>query len=227
MKRVRVGEVESAQGVGTVTGASPSIVGLSGTEALVSGIQTSAAAQASLRAYPPFVDAMEFARRSQVIEGEFNIHRLQRLLDGLPSQPDTSLVHYVVKGHSGPDGRPRLTLRVKAEVVLECQRCLGDLQLPIDHEAVFELVRHESELEAEELEESGPDWAEKILGSPRFDLGELVEDELILEVPYVPKHANCASGALGSEDGAGVDPSQEDVRPSPFAVLGQLKNKSK
>jgi len=56
---------------------------------------------------------------------------------------------------------------------------------------------------------------------------DLVEDEMILEVPYVPRHDLCPEPLGESETEAQAADSVTDVqRPSPFAVLGQLKIKS-
>jgi len=52
-------------------------------------------------------------------------------------------------------------------------------------------------------------------------LGELVEDELILEVPYVPRHVQCPETA--DLDAQADEVANREERPSPFAVLGQLK----
>ena len=58
-------------------------------------------------------------------------------------------------------------------------------------------------------------------GAHHFDLLAQIEDELILSVPYVPSMMYARARA---NDG---DASQEPVvkRPSPFAVLEQLKHK--
>ena len=179
-----------------------------------------------MHGYPPQVDAIEFARREQEIVGEFNVSRLQRLLEGLPEQPDSSMVQYKLSGLRSLDGRRRLSLGVQTTIVLECQRCLGDLALNINHQVVLELVRQASELDTDNQEEDDPDAPEKIVGSPRFDVGELIEDELILEVPYVPKHEACVVETSVDEAGSTNEP-EAAKRPSPFAVLGQLNMKSK
>jgi uncharacterized protein len=59
------------------------------------------------------------------------------------------------------------------------------------------------------------------------NVSSVVEDEMILEVPYVPRHEICPEplGEVGTEAQA-ADPTAEMQRPSPFAVLGQLKIKS-
>jgi uncharacterized protein len=91
---------------------------------------------------------------------------------------------------------------------------------------VFELVVRESDLDQGDLEDNDIDAPEKIMGSPTFNLLDLVEDEMILEVPYVPRHDTCPESVGGAETEAQAADSAEEVqRPSPFAVLGQLKIK--
>ncbi|MDO9026079.1 YceD family protein [Zwartia sp.] len=184
---------------------------------------------------PPIVDAFDFARRGQVLTGAFSVLRLERLLDGLPDQPVAELtvlegppilpgvVRYVIEGRRTKDDRSQLVVTVQAKLVLECQRCLGPLVLPIDRQTVFELVRRESDLGDEEIDEEDLGLPEKIVGSPKFDLCDLVEDELILEVPYVPRHEVCPEtvdlDAQAEEEAGREEPL------SPFAVLSQLKTK--
>ena len=55
--------------------------------------------------------------------------------------------------------------------------------------------------------------------SPAFDMAGLVEDELLLALPLVPKHEHCPVPLLapGSGDEGGIE------TPHPFAVLAGLK----
>jgi uncharacterized protein len=188
---------------------------------------------------PPTVDVFEFARRGQLIEGVFSVNRLDRLLEDVPEQPfaelvaleqppqHPGLVKYSLQGRRSKVGKLQLVVKVQSLLLLECQRCLGDLLFPIDRQTVFELVVRESDLDQGDLEDSDLDAPEKIMGSPTFSLLDLVEDEMILDVPYVPRHEICPEPIVGSEAEAQAAESGPDVqRPSPFAVLGQLKIKS-
>lgn len=184
---------------------------------------------------PPIVDAFDFARRGQVLKGAFSVHRLDRLLEGLPEQPVAELtvldgapavpgiVRYVIEGRRTKDDKSELVLQIQANLVLECQRCLGALVLPIDRQTVFELVRRESDLGDEDIDEDDLDRPEKIVGSPKFNLCDLVEDELILEVPYVPRHEICPETA--DLDAQAEEEAGREEPLSPFAVLSQLKTK--
>ena len=185
------------------------------------------------------MDVFEFARRGQLIEGVFAVNRLERLLEDVPEQPfaelvvleqapqHPGLVKYRLQGRRSKVGKLQLVIKIDSLLVLECQRCLGDLIFPVDRQTVFELVVRESDLDQGDLEDSDPDAPEKIKGSAQFNLLDLVEDEMILEVPYVPRHEICPEplGEVGTEAQA-PDSAADMQRPSPFAVLGQLKIKS-
>lgn len=184
---------------------------------------------------PGQIDAFEFARRGRSQAGVFSVHRLQRLLDGLADQPsvelielngapeEPGLVRYVLIGQLNASGRPQLVLRVQAKILLECQRCLGPMVLSVDRETAFDLVRREADLGEESFDEDSLDEPEKLVGSRQFDVLDLIEDELILEVPYVPRHEQCTDMAETESDDSVLDEGKE--RLSPFAVLEQLKTK--
>ena len=184
---------------------------------------------------PGQIDAFEFARRGRSQAGVFSVHRLQRLLDGLADQPvvelvalneppaEPGLVRYVLVGQLNASGRPQLVLQVQAKLLLECQRCLGPMVLSVDRQSAFDLVRSEADLGEESFDEDSLDEPEKLVGSRQFDVLDLIEDELILEVPYVPRHEHCTDRAETVSDDAVED--ETEARPSPFAVLEQLKTK--
>ena len=196
---------------------------------------TDSAAMHCVLGLPGQIDAFEFARRGRSQSGVFSVHRLQRLLDGLADQPavelvelndapeEPGLVRYVLIGQLNASGRPQLVLRVQAKILLECQRCLGPMVLSVDRETAFDLVRREADLGEESFDEDSFDEPEKLVGSRQFDVLDLIEDELILEVPYVPRHEQCTDMAETESDDSGQDEGEE--RPSPFAVLEQLKTK--
>ncbi|OZI63252.1 hypothetical protein CAL28_09060 [Bordetella genomosp. 11] len=157
-------------------------------------------------------------------------------MKGLPLQPrdETGEVRWAVRGETGRLGEPLLHLHVQAAPVLVCQRCMEPFAYPIDAHVSLHLVKSEAELDdgldevaqdadddADDIE-SGP---EKVVGSRHFDLLEQVEDELILNIPYVPRHDVCPDTPLKTSAGQPADGADAGKRPSPFAVLEKLKQK--
>lgn len=169
-----------------------------------------------------YVDTFELTRLGLEISGQTPLLHLERLIDDLPEQGD-GLAEWSMRGEKDSLGRCFLHLRVKASPVLECQRCLAPLAWPIDVENRLQVVNTEAALEDDAVidDDKPDDFIERIVGSRRLDVLALVEDEIILSVPYVPKHDVCPSVPESIAPGDGPD--ADESRPSPFAVLGQLK----
>lgn len=155
------------------------------------------------------------------LSGQCALAGLERLILGLPPQADTQ-VRWSLRGEGTAAGRRFIEVHAQAEVTLECQRCLQPFVFPLRVDNRLEVVRNASELEGDDAEE-----IERIVGSPRFDVLEFVEDELILSLPSVPKHEVCPSGpdlsGSSGEPDAEANKAGEANRPSPFAALERLK----
>ena len=169
-----------------------------------------------------YVDTFELVRSGLEINGETSLVHCERLAGDLPEQDD-SAVSWSLRGEKDSFGRSYLHLRVKACPMLECQRCLVPFAWPIDTENRLQMVNTEAALEDDAVLVQGQpeDFIERIVGSSRLDVLALVEDEIILGLPYVPKHDVCPSVSplIIQHDESDADTG----RPSPFAVLGKLK----
>lgn len=163
-------------------------------------------------------DTWQLARLQRKLTGTAPLAEFARLIEGLPQQAE-SLVSWALTGEIDSLGRSYLLLQAQAVVTLECQRCLALFDLSMHVENRLQLVKTEGDLEADDVLEEAPDTPDLVLGSSHFDVQRLVEDELILALPYVPKHEVCPSLPEALETDEGGDP----VRPSPFAALAKLK----
>lgn len=190
------------------------------------------------------MDAIAMANHGGHARGEIPIVRLTRLVDGLPEQNtgEAGMVQWAVHGEQGKGtsrsgaligGQPLLQLQVRATPILVCQRCNAPFEYPVDSTVVLQLVDSEEDLEDDlgDLDDQDEDieaaagLPEKVVGSHRFDLLAQIEDELILSIPYVPRHDECPGQQAVSNEDENAD-SFEVKRPSPFAVLEQLKRKN-
>jgi uncharacterized protein len=114
---------------------------------------------------------------------------------------------------------PEIWLRLKAQAILSltCQRCLEPVEVPLSVERAFRFVSDE-ETAAVQDDESEED----VLALSRsFDLEELVEDELLMEIPLAPRHETCAPVKLVLAD-ATFDTATVRQE-NPFASLGRIK----
>lgn len=169
-----------------------------------------------------FVDTYELTRSEHPIQGQTLLSNFSRFTADLPPQADGSRAEWSVTGTRNPLGQQFLDVRVTATPIVQCQRCMGNLSYPLDVSSRLQVLETEAELDAEDDPDASPDeWVEPVLASTHLDVLALVEDELILGLPYVPMHETCSTEALDE-----AQPSHdydEPAEPSPFAVLSQLK----
>jgi len=115
-----------------------------------------------------------------------------------------------------------LHLKVQASFPMECQRCLTPVDVPLGVDRSFRFVADEATAEALD-DESDEDL---LAMSREFDLRELIEDELLMALPVVPKHDECPTAVpLASSDDDFEEASAE--KPNPFAALAGLRKDGK
>lgn len=167
------------------------------------------------------VNALEFARLAQSVRGEVAVSDLGRLTEGLPKEQPGRIV-WQLQGQQDAAGRLYLDVQALGELQLECQRCLRPFTWSVAVHNSLRLLASRSEIEAMDAREAQGDASDEeyILATERLDSLIVVEDELVLALPYVPMHEVCPD-QLDSVDDESEE--KESNRPSPFAVLGQLK----
>ncbi|RUM94771.1 MAG: hypothetical protein DSZ28_01450 [Thiothrix sp.] len=114
-------------------------------------------------------------------------------------------------------GHYRLEGRVQVDLQLECQRCLHPMLLSVDRE--FRLALLQSDSQAEHI---GEDWEPFVLSEESLDISELIEDELILAIPDIPRHIDERECQPSDWQSDKLD--ELEIKPeNPFAVLTSLK----
>ncbi|MFN2644566.1 MAG: DUF177 domain-containing protein, partial [Burkholderiales bacterium] len=162
--------------------------------------------------HQPVIDGFEFATAGATQEGTLPLSSFPRLQDVLVS--DAGDVRYAVHGVRDGHGRPSLEIRVRATLQLRCQRCLAPLDYHVSEEALLVLAGSQAEIDAEPLEVDAPD---RVVAEKEMNVRTLVEDELILALPYAPRHEGCAPH---------LEASDEHAASSPFAGLrGMMQRK--
>ena len=165
-------------------------------------------------------DPLQLAELGRAYEGELELAGLGRLRGLLAN--DSGLVRYRLRFDRDGRGRPYVEGRLEASLPLECQRCLKAYELVLDRDWQVMLL-------AEAAEEGTLDEGEdsRVVDDEFMPLAELVEDELILSLPLVPKHPAGAAcemppGAVEEfDEPAYEEPEREEE--NPFAKLARLK----
>ena len=124
----------------------------------------------------------------------------------------------------GSEPRQILQLGVKGRIHLVCQRCLQDCALDLAEERQFVMVATDAEADAYPIED---DQQEPLVASQHFDLLSLIEDEILLSVPLIPKHPVGVCEAHTSSFGESGPLADELEKPqNPFNILKNMKKKS-
>lgn len=156
----------------------------------------------------PSIDGVNFALNGRVLHGKVGLEALPRLAGLWPDLRGN--VTYSVRGRRDGE-RLLLQLELTGECHLQCQRCLGGMVYPLALSPVLRLVP----VEQIELIDSD-DELECIEASSAMDVLAMVEDELLLGLPYAPRHPEGECAGQANEFKRAV---------SPFAELANLDNK--
>lgn len=121
-------------------------------------------------------------------------------------------VAWRLEGYKGNRGEPLLQLTVTGNLLLACQRCLEAIPFQLAVDSLLEIVPEGADLSQDELEDDTRDFLPVV---KELEVGELVEDEILLALPVAPRHEKC--GLPGAADAG--------ERIHPFATLAGLKGK--
>lgn len=157
------------------------------------------------------IDSENFAQNGGQMAGEVAVSRLARLADLLTDTGGSLRVE--LRGETDGEGNPGLWLKIDGSLELRCQRCLESMAAAVEvdsHLRLANAAEERTEGDAVELDATAPDT---IPADREFSVLQLVEDEVLLSLPFAPRHERCLTPDGGVKDRA----------PSPFAVLAQLK----
>jgi uncharacterized protein len=169
---------------------------------------------------PRQLDVAFAAREGTTLQGEWPLTGFERLneADGEGAPPVTWSARVTQRGRPGAAPQPSLHLVAEATVTRECQRCLKPMALCLAVDRHFLFAPDEDSAAALDAE---TDEADVLVLTPRLDLHELVEDELLLALPIVPRHDRCPQPlpvAASAEPPAG-----DEAAPHQFAALAAWK----
>jgi len=161
-------------------------------------------------------DALRLAARGEALAGEMNAGARPRLVDRLAPGGRPAIVAWKIEG--GQDGRerPMLTVTVEGSLPLACQRCLQPFDVAIAQRSELLLARDEAELGRLDADER-----EVVLAASPLDTATLVEDELLLSLPFAPMHSEGQCPRVPRPAAGGMQTVTGKV--SPFAPLAAIK----
>ncbi len=145
---------------------------------------------------PKLVGPGRLAARRDSLSGELqaaHISRLATLYD--ISEPVEAMMNF----SSEKFGRSAVTGWLKAVLMAQCQRCLQQMSVKITHEIDLKLI--DLEQISGELPPTNDAKNEDIVEyRGKLNIFELLEDELLLATPIIPRHASHECGLPSDDD---------------------------
>jgi uncharacterized protein len=162
---------------------------------------------------PVLIDPEYLVGKQSELSGQLSLSEFSRLAELLAD--DQGSVDITISFHQEGDIKTVLG-NISAQLFLHCQRCLKPVALSVDRQFRLGIVK--SDEQAGRL----PKLYEPLLvNSEQIVFNELIEDELILAIPDIPKHKECQPEQVTF----GTIDIEEQAEPNPFAILAKLKSK--
>ena len=182
--------------------------------------------QVELSADPSALRRIDFcAPQAYQGAGFLEISALPKVAEDASSVEPGDGFQWEVKTHfaNSPGSEPQqiLELAVKGRIHLVCQSCLQDCGLDLAQQSRFVIVATEEEADTFPMED---DQQEPLVASQHFDLLGLIEDEILLSMPLIPKHPEGACQPHISSFGGVGEASDASEKPqNPFNILKNMK----
>lgn len=172
-----------------------------------------------LNSLPASIDPLRLADEGAHLVGHLSTRPMRRLAaaiaqGGAPAAPETdsegqaSQVSINLQFGRSPQGVRQMQGTIKASLSVRCQRCLQEMTVDLLAEPALVLLPDKG---ANTATEEG----DTLVVKKPLALIELVEEELLLAMPMIPKHPEDACGIRPAE---GATPA-----PGPLAGLNILK----
>jgi uncharacterized protein len=171
----------------------------------------------SLKFIPEHIDPYRYAEQGLSLDGVLKIADMQRLNANVVASDDTVSIY--LQFGKDEQGITFLTGHLETKLTLQCQRCMEPFIYEIISDFVLGIVNTLDEANAL------PERYEPALAKEgKLALRELIEDEIILNLPIIPRHepdeCNVKLPILDSTE-------EQEKGENPFHVLKSLKDDQK
>ena len=159
---------------------------------------------------PRKINFYNFAKKEVKLNGNYKISDLSRLSEISSNENDKVEVDLTFHIENGKT--PCVEGIIKLKLVLDCQRCLDNLEL--DLRVTFRIAFTRNESQTDSLDDKFEIY---LIGEEELDTKNLITDEILLSIPMAPSHDfDCV---LKTDKGDIV----EEIRERPFDALKNIK----
>ncbi len=166
---------------------------------------------------PRTIDPLHLADKRSVIKGELSLKDFGRLCGMLF---DTG-GNVAVELHFSREGRlAKIEGKIETRLQLICQNCLQPIDWPVQAPVRLGVVNS-----LEQVDRLPPDFEPLFVEEEKMPLLDIVEDELLLNLPQYPKHSEaCQIQETDSRVPTRPEAGRQKRQDNPFSILANLKN---
>jgi uncharacterized protein len=166
---------------------------------------------------PQTIDPLHLADKRGVLKGKLSLKDFGRLRDMLFDTDG----NVVIDLFFSREGRlAKIEGKIETHLQLICQNCLQALDWPV--QAVVRLGIVNS---LEQVDRLPPDFEPLFVEEEKILLQDIVEDELLLNLPLYPKHSeSCTIQDTDSREPSQPEANRQSRQDNPFSILANLKN---
>lgn len=169
------------------------------------------------REFPDWINPWSAAEGRRIFRGTLPFGWMQRLSELLADKSGEAAFRAAF--HLDAEKHPVIELRVRAKLPLVCQASLETYFEPVERESLLGVVAMEDQIAAL------PDHYDPVTAEHgRLALARLVEDELLLGMPQIPRRPGLERISHQTGKGADVEVAEETPR-KPFAQLEEMLRK--
>jgi uncharacterized protein len=135
---------------------------------------------------PKQIEPLHLTELDTRLEGDLSLQQMPRLLELIEEK--NGVVKVALRFTKNIEGKPIITGQTDTVLVVICQRCLEHMSLPMQVNVQLSPVFGDK---ADQL----PDGYEPlVISAEPMELSEIIEDEILLNLPQFPKHdaENCS-----------------------------------
>lgn len=159
------------------------------------------------------IDPWQLAAQGATLQGQVALAQMGRLRSAVRAHAQWATVNWYF---SMIDGQPVIRGSVTADLTVQCQRCLEEMPYQVAGETWLCAVREP--YDDRQLPEG---FEPAIIEHQQVALSHLVEDELILLLPFAPMHEVCPNNLYCLDKTNEIEEFTQSHHP--FAVLSHLK----
>ncbi|ARU56287.1 metal-binding protein [Oleiphilus messinensis] len=166
---------------------------------------------------PKFVDPYKFADQEISISGTIALAVMPELVSVLVGNAGDAVVSVTLRFHKDDQGYRVISGAVTASLLVECQRCLGPVEIQVGSD--FELALLRTDDQAAQIPRK---YDPLIVEGDEVSLAEVVQEELLLAMPQFSYHEEACGVKMPQPEKFDDQAKQKD---NPFSVLAGMKTK--